>query len=249
MRVLILEDNERTRKALAKIVRSCAADIEIFDFGKRADAYLCAMENEIDLFLVDIILEPARKNDNSGIVFADSLRAHVKYRLTPIIFITVLSGLEPQLLKRVHCYDYIEKPIGDGEIVKRHISDVIEGIKFGDKRRQREYIPLRHDGIGYMVYVDEVIYFASRRGTLYIYTVDDTIMIPNLSAKSFLHKIHDSMFLVPTYGTAVNPDYIDSIDFRNREIYLKGTEDVVTIGGRMLKQFREAYMEWCGQMP
>lgn len=246
MRVLILEDNEKTRRALAKIVRSCAADIEICDFKNRADAYLCALEKEIDLFLIDIILEPARKNDNSGIVFADSLREHVKYRLTPIIFITVLSGLEPQLLKRVHCYDYIEKPIGDGELVRRRISNVIEGIEFGDKRKQREYIPLHYDGIGYMVYVDEVIYIVSRRGTLYIYTVDDTITIPHLSAKSFLHKIHDTLFLVPTYGTAVNPNYIDSIDFRNREVYLKGTEDVVTIGGRMLKQFREAYLEWCG---
>lgn len=246
MRVLILEDNERTRKALAKIVKSCARDIEIFDFGKRADAYLCALEKEINLFLVDIVLEPARKNDNSGIVFADSLREHVKYRLTPIIFITVLSGLEPQLLKRVHCYDYIEKPIGDGEIVRRRISDVIEGIEFGGKRKQREYIPLRHDGIGYMVYVDEVIYFVSRRGTLYIYTVDETITIPYLSAKSFLHKIHDTLFLVPTYGTAVNPNYIDHIDFRNREVYLKGTEDVLAIGRRMLKQFKKAYLEWCG---
>lgn len=105
MRVLILEDNEKTRKALVKIVRSCAPDGEICDFGNRADAYMCAWEKEVDLFLIDIVLEPQRKNDNSGIVFADSMRENVKYRLTPIIFITVLSGLEPQLLKRVHCYD------------------------------------------------------------------------------------------------------------------------------------------------
>ena len=123
---------------------------------------------------------------------------------------------------------------------------MIEGITFGNKHKQREYIPLRHDGIGYMVYVDEVIYFANRRGTLYIYTVDDTIIIPNLSAKTFLRKIKHTLFLMPTYGTAVNPNYIESIDFRNREVYLRGTEDVVSIGGRMLKQFREAYMEWCG---
>ena len=246
MRVLILEDNEKTRKALVKIVRSCAPDGEICDFGKRADAYMCAWEKKRYLFLIDIVLEPQRKNDNSGIVFADSMRGNVKYRLTPIIFITVLSGLEPQLLKRVHCYDYIEKPIGDGEIIKRRLSEVIEGINFGNKHKQREYIPLRHDGIGYMVYVDEVIYFASRRRTLYIYTVDDTIITPNLSAKNFLRKIKHTLFLMPTYGTAVNPKYIDSIDFRNREVYLRGTEDVVSIGGRMLKQFREAYMEWCG---
>ena len=37
MRVLILEDNEKTRKALVKIVRSCTPDGEICDFGKRVE--------------------------------------------------------------------------------------------------------------------------------------------------------------------------------------------------------------------
>lgn len=246
MNVLILEDNGKSRLNLEKIVKSCRIQTNVLVFGRSTDAYACAMANHIDLFLVDIILEPSKRNDSSGIDFADKIREHAEYKFTPVIFITTLQGLEIQLLKRIHCYDYIEKPIGDGEIIKRRISEVIEGITFGNKHKQREYIPLRHDGIGYMVYVDEVIYFANRRGTLYIYTVDDTIIIPNLSAKTFLRKIKHTLFLMPTYGTAVNPKYIDSIDFRNREVYLRGTEDVVSIGGRMLKQFREAYMEWCG---
>lgn len=246
MNVLILEDNGKSRLNLEKIVKSCRIQTNVLVFGRSTDAYACAMANHIDLFLVDIILEPSKRNDSSGIDFADKIREHAEYKFTPVIFITTLQGLEIQLLKRIHCYDYIEKPIGDGEIIKRRISEVIEGITFENKHKQREYIPLRHDGIGYMVYVDEVIYFANRRGTLYIYPVDDTIIIPNLSAKTFLRKIKHTLFLMPTYGTAVNPKYIDSIDFRNREVYLRGTEDVVSIGGRMLKQFREAYIEWCG---
>lgn len=246
MKILILEDNENTRIALAKIVKACASDCKVFSFANRADAYLCALENQIDLFLVDIILEPEKENDNSGVIFADSIREHTKYKLTPIIFITTLLGLESELLKRIHCYDYIEKPLGDGTIVKRHIEEVIEAIQLSGKmkQRQREYIPLRHDGIGYMIYVDEIICIVSKKGILHIHMTDDEIIIPNLSTKVLLGKIQHTTFLIPTYGIAINPSYIESVDFRNREVYLKGSEEIIPIGGRMFKKFREAYLTW-----
>lgn len=241
MKVLILEDNGRTRDALNRIVLSCKDDVEVYSFEKREDAYLCAMEHCIDLFLVDIILEPSKKNDNSGIAFADSLRKYADYRLTPIIFITTLMGLERDLLKRVHCYDYIEKPIGDGSIVRKHIGEVLDALEMRDKIPQREYIPLRYDGIGYMVFVDEVIYVQSKMGVLNIHTIDDDIVIPNLSTRTFLKKVQSDVFLVPTYGTAVNKNYISSVDFRNREVFLKKNDDVIPIGARKLKEFREAF--------
>ena len=94
MNVLILEDKECNRNALEKIVLSCAGVENVYSCGKREEAFLSAVDNQIDLFLVDIILEPSNANDNSGIVFAESIRKLDKYRLTPIIFITVLMGLE-----------------------------------------------------------------------------------------------------------------------------------------------------------
>lgn len=243
MRVLILEDNEKTRKALVKIVRSCTPDGEICDFGKRADAYMCAWEKEIDLFLIDIVLEPDRKNDNSGIVFADSMREHVKYRLTPIIFITVLSGLEPQLLKRVHCYDYIEKPIGDGEIVRSRVEEVLSAISDNKYIADRETLVLYYDGLGYVFYVDEIIYFSSRRGRLSLYTINETVEIPHVTAKSIKQKVKYTKFLEPTYGTFVNISYIEHVDFRNKEVFLKEIDDVLPIGGRKAKDFKEEYLK------
>lgn len=213
----------------------------MYSFERREDAYLCAMEHKIDLFLVDIILEPSKKNDNSGITFADSLRKYSDYRLTPIIFITTLMGLERDLLKQVHCYDYIEKPIGDGSIVRKHIGEVLDALEANHKIPEREYIALRYDGIGYMVFIDEVIYVQSKRGILNIHTIDDNIVLPNLSTRKFLKKVKGNVFLIPTYGTAVNKNYISSVDFRNKEVFLKRNTDVIPIGARKLKEFREAY--------
>lgn len=246
MKVLILEDNEHSRETLTEIVKSCRKDVEVFAFGDRVTASVCALENKIDLFLVDIILEPEKKNDNTGIDFADMLRKYAEYRLTPIIFITTIQGLESHLLKKVHCYDYIEKPIGDGKIVKRHLEEVLEAIAMGKNGPKRESIPVRHDGIGYEIFLDEVIYVSNRRGMLFIHMVDDILKIPHLSTKKFLSAVKYTKFFQPTYGTVINAEYIHRVDFRNSMVKMKGTDDEIPIGGRMRKTFREEYLKWHG---
>lgn len=246
MKILILEDNEHSREILTEIIKSCREDAEIYAFEDRASAFVCALENSIDLFLLDIILHPQQKSDISGIDFADTLRRYNEYRLTPIIFITTIQGLETHLLKRIHCYDYIEKPIGDGRIVKRHLEEVLEALAVGRSRPKRESIPVRHDGIGYEVFLDEVIYVTNRRGILSIHMVDDVLEIPRLSTKKFLGAVKYTKFFEPTYGTIINAEYIQYVDFRNNVVKMKGTEDQIPIGGRMKKTFREEYLKWRG---
>lgn len=241
MNVLILEDKKDNRDALRKIISSCAGVTCIYTFSRSGDALKCAMDDHIDLFLLDIILEPDEGNDNSGILFTESIRKYNKYKLTPIIFITVLAGLERDLLKSIHCYDYIEKPIGDGKLVKEHIEEVLDAISTGKKTDSREYIPLHYDGIGYMVFLDEVVFFENKSGTLYIHLIDDDVRIPNYSAKKFNGMIRKTRFLTPVYGTYVNIDYIANVDFRNREVYMKN-KSVVPIGGRKFKKFKEDYL-------
>ena len=241
MNVLILEDKKNNRDTLRRIISSCAGVTAIYAFSSQGEALQCAMEHPIDLFVLDIILEPENGNDNSGILFADSIRQYNAYKLTPIIFITVLAGLERDLLKRIHCYDYIEKPIGDGKLVKEHIEEVLDAIAAEKKPDNREYIPLHYDGIGYMVFLDEVVFFENKAGTLYIHLLDDEILIPNYPAKKFYEKISQARFLTPIYGTYVNADYIASADFRNKEVYMKD-DSVIPIGGRKFKKFKEDYL-------
>ncbi len=241
MNVLILEDKKNNRDALCKIISSCTGVTSIYTFSGCGEALQCAMDSHIDLFLLDIILEPDKGNDNSGILFAENIRKYNEYKLTPIIFITVLAGLERDLLKRIHCYDYIEKPIGDGKLVKEHIEEVLDAIATGKKTDSREYVPLHYDGIGYMIFLDEVVSFENKSGKLYIYMMDDEICIPNYSAKKFNSKIRQTRFLTPIYGTYVNVDYIANVDFRNREVYMRDNR-VVPIGGRKFKKFKEEYL-------
>lgn len=89
--ILILEDNAREMERLVKIVREQGAQNEVICAVNLEQAYHMAMEKSIDLFLLDIILDPRTAGDASGMKFADHIREVERYHFTPIIFIT---GLE-----------------------------------------------------------------------------------------------------------------------------------------------------------
>lgn len=92
-----------------------------------------------------------------------------KYKLTPIIFVTSLIGGEADLLKTIHCYDYIEKPLGDGKIAISKILNAIEAIQSRPIPKRVEYIPLHYDGIRYMLAVKDIICIENKKGVLYVY--------------------------------------------------------------------------------
>ena len=246
MKVLILEDNEICRQSLIKVVKSCMKNITVYDFDNRAAAYLCAMDNNIDLFLVDIILEPKIRNDSSGFKFAQDIRDVKRYKSVPIIVITSLAGLAEPLLKVLHCFDYIEKPV-DYTIVRRHVVAALDMLVSEKRIKEPETILLRYEGITFPIVIDEVCYIVSRRGVLNIHTTTENIEIPNLSMRAFLERVRDNVFLEPLKGTAVNKKFIRSVDFPGNKVYLQGTDDVIDIGGRLKKQFREDFERCFGQ--
>ena len=137
----------------------------------------------IDLFLLDIILDEKNKNDSGGFLFAQSVREIDKYKLTPVIFVTSLIGWEADLLKTIHCYDYIEKPLGDGKIAISKILNAIEAKQSRPIHKRVEDIPLHYDGIGYMLAVKDIICIENKKGVLYVYLKDEKIEIPRISLK------------------------------------------------------------------
>ena len=76
--VLIVEDNKECMGALVEMVKECDSTSVIYCADNSPMAYKYAMEERIDLFLVDIILDGSVKNDVSGIVFADKIRSTKK---------------------------------------------------------------------------------------------------------------------------------------------------------------------------
>lgn len=233
-RVLILEDLPASRNALVGMVRECGPGLEIYDFGDCAGAFQCAMENRIDLFLIDIVLKPQQPNDFSGITFARSIRDSSQYVTAEIVFITTLAGLEAELLREVHCFDYIEKPISK-ERVQKVVRDAL--CKMDSRPRENEMVFLRRDRVTYPVYAARIVYLESRRKILYVHTTDDTLDIPNLSLKKLVGKIQTQEFLYTTKGIAINVRHIEYVDMTNRFVKMRGLGTLIDIGERMKVQF------------
>ena len=208
-KVLILEDMETTRTALKRIVESCDDAITAYAFSEVGPALACMMENHIDLFFVDIILKPQVANDFSGIKFAEYVRQQEEYFGVDIIFVTSLIGLEAELLRKIHCYDYIEKPIQESRVRKvvmqafrkMHSTVLEDAVCF-----------VRKDKVSYAVHEKDIVMLSSRHKKLYIIKTDDELEIPNLSLNHFLKQIRTQKFLIPTKGIAVNYAYLEYVD-------------------------------------
>lgn len=231
--ILILEDNAREMERLVKIVANMELETTIECASNLEQAYHLAMENSIDLFLLDIILEPRCTGDASGVRFADNIRGVDRYRFTPIIFIT--STEDPSLLaySDVRCYRYIEKPY-DAE----HICSVInEALKFRADDSFMQNMYYRSEGILYRMRKDEIIYIEiSRKGRVF-HTVSGDTFLSYKSCKEVLKELGSSNFVQCSRYTIVNKNYIQSMDTVNRYLTLKDTEDVLEIGVIYKKSF------------
>lgn len=103
-KILILEDNLTTLKNLTKIVRDLDERNAVFSFCELKDAYQCAMDRVIDLFIVDIILDRNRPGDSSGLKFVENIRKINHYEFVPIIFVTSLE--DAKLYKIIHLREF-----------------------------------------------------------------------------------------------------------------------------------------------
>lgn len=231
--VLIIEDNEKSMEMLVKIVRNvddsllvkCAKDVD--------GAYAAAMEYDIDLFLVDIILNPKDSGDVSGIKFADNIRKIKKYQYTPIVIITSLEDPKLYAYSDIHCYSYVEKPY-DADRVSRIIREALNSPK---RKVVNNNIFFRKEGILYKKRISEIVYIENSRNKRIIHSVNDDLELPYKPCKAILEELNSNKFVQCSRYAIVNKDYIESIDTVNRFVKLKGRKEQVEIGVILKNKF------------
>lgn len=233
--VLIIEDNRACMEALAELTRKCDTVGAVFCVDNSAEGYQCAMDYEIDLFLVDIILDSKNKQDVSGIRLVDKLRKYKRYEFTPVIFITSLVDQAMNAFHNLHCYDYIEKPF-DFEKVGKIISTALKAPLCDDRDCGVFYY--RKDGVLYALNIDRMIYLEACFRNVIIYTLDETIEIPYMSLKSLMKDLPRKLFIQCSRNVVVNRRFIEYVDKVNQIVKLRNGK-LVKIGGRMKKGFFE----------
>lgn len=231
--VLIVEDNVRSLEVLVKIVQGIDRDINLKTASSIETAYLLAVENDVDLFLVDIILNPQDSGDVSGIRFANNVRSFSRYTYTPIIFITSLEDPKLYAYSEIHCFQYIEKPYN---IVK--VTQIIkDALYLPVEKCCNQSIFFRKEGILYKLGISEIMYIENARNGRIIHAVNGDLELPYKPSKAILEELCSSKFVQCSRFTIINKDFIESIDEVNRYIKLRGRKELVEIGIIFKKRF------------
>ncbi len=238
--ILILEDNDMQRQALAALTKKIVPAARIFQAADISNAYTAALNNHINLFLLDVILNTDSPNDSSGYLFAKKIRNFDEYTLTPIVFTTTINGLMLQAFRSIHCYDYLVKPIREIQL-KEILYDTL--IKGSHQEVRDQKVTLRSKGIIYSILLHDILYVETKLRKLYIHTIKEALEFPYMSLSSVLELLDDSRFIQCHRAIIVNKDYIETFNIANRTIKLRGINNTLDIGTQYQALLKKEFTE------
>lgn len=237
--ILVIEDNKYSMNKICAILKEID-NVTVIKAENSGEAYKYAVEYDIDLFIIDIILEPEKEADISGIIFADTIRKMERYVLTPMIFTTALEDPKLHAYVNLHCYQYFEKPY-DVEKLKEAVMTTLQ-MKI--KKYEKEYVYFKIEKIVFPIKIKEIVYIDNKITSLCIYCINgEVIKAPYKSSRQLLLELNSNKFLKCNKSIIVNVDYIQSIDYCNSTINLKEDYGEVKIGRRVLKSFKESLLQ------
>lgn len=226
-KILVLEDNVVTLKYIMSLVQDLDNKNVIFACSDVRDAYKYALEKEIDLFIIDIILDTSRLGDSSGLKFVDGIRDIDRYAFTPVIFVTSLEDTRLYTYEKLHCYSFVEKPFDPNKLKEL----IIQCLNFPSIEQKRKTMYFRKDGIILAADRDEIVYVECINHILNIHMKQgDLLSVPYVTLKKFLSDIDSDDFIQCSRSAVVNKRYIHNVDITNRVIQLKKQIGTVEIG-------------------
>ncbi len=225
-RILILEDETESRKALEKMVRDISADITVDAAADLASArLLLGSAVSFDLFLLDVNLKPEKPGDLSGICFAEEIRRKRQYEFTPLVMVTSVSGMEMEAYRKLHCYQYVVKPY-----VKEDVEEVVKKVLFHLHADNRPFIMVKKNGINYKIFCDEIMFCRAIPRGVCFYLKEEQIEVPYLSIHKLLEKLPKEMFFQCHRTFVVNRNAVKYYDLVNQVIQVEGSSEWIDIG-------------------
>lgn len=229
---LIVEDNDVQREGMRQLVAETSAEVKIFTAENLQEAYQILLENIIDVFIVDIVLDKNKKGDISGVRMVNVIRNISHYMFTPVIFVTSLEDPQMFAYSNLHCFSYLEKPYNKEE-AKAIITVALE---YSTPKIEMDALCLRREGIIYPFKVDDIVYIESTNRNVTIHKSDQTVeKMPYMTCKNILDAVRNSALIQCSRGVIVNRNYIKLLDKTNRFIALKDSNETLDVGRRYLE--------------
>lgn len=235
-RILILEDNPIILAHIARLVQDADMKGTAYPFDNVKDAYQCAIEKAIDLFIIDIILDTSKPGDASGLNFVENIRNINRYAFVPIIFVSSLEDEKLYTYENLHCYRFMEKPFDDNQLKQL----VNQCLRFPETQNATKTLYFRKNGIILAVERDDIVYAESANHIMNIQTKRGGMFrVPYITLKKLLQDIDDSDFIQCSRSVIINKKFIRNVDVPNGVIQLKDGYGSVGIGIRFRKNMKE----------
>lgn len=240
MRILILEDQAESRRALEEIITSISDAIEITAIASEDEAMAAvASDKEYAMFLLDINLDTKKLSDTSGMNVARAIRKEHRYEFTPIVFVTSILSLELPSYRELQCYRYITKPFEEKEV-----EDIIRKVMEHDGEHREEYaITIKKDGINYKIRCDDILFIQAVPRGICLVMKKEKLDIRYLTLKQLLPRLPREDFVQCHRMYIVNRRHIEYVDTVNRLIKVRGTQETVEIGVTYKTQIRSLLNE------
>ncbi len=236
-KILILEDNPAILAHIARLVQELDRKEAVYPFDNVKDAYQCAIEKTIDLFIIDIILDTNKPGDASGLNFVENIRKINHYTFVPVIFVSSLEDAKLYTYENLHCYRFIEKPFDDNQLKQL----VNQCLRFSETQNVTKTLYFRKNGIILAVEKDDIVYAESINHVMHIHTRrDDALSVPYITLKKLLEDIDDNGFIQCSRSVIINKKFIQNVDVSNGMIQLKDGYGSVEIGIRFKKNIKES---------
>lgn len=238
-RVLIVEDNKLETEALEKVVHNIDSNIQVLLTDNLGEAFQYAIQHQISVFIVDIVLDPRNMTDVSGLEFVENIRKLPQYKSTPVIFVTGLNDPRLYAYENLHCYRYIQKPLFYSEVEQI----VRETLELNLTRDTEDTLKIKKDGTIYVIHKKEIMYAYSKAAKMTIVTERDQFTFFYLTCTTLLDMLKSERFQQCSRSTIINYDFVRSVDQRKNLIELQGCTEKIKIGKLYKKVFLKGLLE------
>lgn len=213
MNILVVEDNDITRRSLVKTIQANFTSFKICEAatGKKANELL--EKNYFDMFLLDIELP-----DLSGMEIAQNIRGLERYQFVPIVFITTHITLLPKALHDYHCYDFIEKPFKMEKVI-----EIIQGLRNGIGKEEaidkKKYLTITSGNVTNKILLSDIYFIEAQGRFIYYHSKVGIYKEIKSSLKKVMIQIESlesDAFARSHKAYIVNTIYIKSIIHSNR---------------------------------
>jgi len=213
-KALIIDDENRTRDLIAKMINSFGFDIEAIPAGENVQSGIKA----IDELNPDIVFLDIQMPDGTGF---DVLKS-VKNKNFEVIFITAHEEFAIKAIK-FSALDYLLKPIDPEELraaVEKAIKAVdgkkeesqFEALQNNIQPNQKRRLVLKTQESVYVVELDEIIRCEADRNYTSFFLVGGKKILVSKTLKEYETLLSSHNFLRVQQSHLINLDYVDRYD-------------------------------------